>query len=203
MIIVAAGSSSRFGSDKMAADVDGRSLLEVTVGRVLEHVTQLVVVCRPRSIGSIEMAGVDVVPGGPTRTASEIAGVDAVRPEADLIGVHDGARPLVSYELIDRLFTLADEVGGAVPVLPSPLIGKEDLVPLREAVVVQTPQVFRADALRHAYRLAARDHFHGHDTADVVARYTGVTVAAEPGDESNIKVTYPADLEAVRIGLRG
>jgi 2-C-methyl-D-erythritol 4-phosphate cytidylyltransferase len=202
LIIVAAGSSTRFEGDKMAAEVEGRTLLEFTIGRVLGLVSQLVVVCSPRLLETIQVDGVDLVPGGPTRTASEIAGLDAVAPDAELIGIHDGARPLVSPRLIERLFARAAEVGGAIPVLALPMMEKKTLKPLNRAVAAQTPQVFRAGSLRLAYRLAERDGVHGQDTADIVSRYTALSMAAVMGDEDNIKVTYPRDLDTVRSWLR-
>ena len=74
---------------------------------------------------------------------------------------------------------------------------REDLSAV-EAAVVQTPQVFRAADLLAAYENAAQDGYAGHDTADVILRYSDLTIRAVTGDPQNIKVTFPDDLERVR-----
>jgi 2-C-methyl-D-erythritol 4-phosphate cytidylyltransferase len=144
-----------------------------------------------------------VVEGGKTRTQSELAGLAALDAGTDLIGIHDGARPLVSPLMINLLFDTAAKVGGAVPVLvPSrPMVRRSDLRPIRDAAVAQTPQVFRGDALRAAYRAAAASAFEGHDTADVMRAFSDLEIAAVAGDPVNVKVTYPSDFDIVRAAL--
>ncbi len=205
MVIVAAGRSLRYGGDKLMTPIAGRPLLAHTIAAVIDHVDRCVVVCREDQVTTVEGLGfpVAVTVGGESRTASEIAGLDVVGPGAYLIGIHDGARPLVTGELLDRLYEAAAEVGGAVPVVDprAPLVERATLMPVTDARYAQTPQVFRAGPLLDAYRQAVESGFEGHDTAAVVQTFVDVEVRGVPGDPSNIKVTTPADMESVRSVL--
>lgn len=201
MIVVAAGQSSRFGAEKLLIEIAGRPIIGHTVEAVRDAVDTCVLVCRHDLIGHLESLelGVDIVPGGPTRTSSEMAGVAAIGSDPDLIGIHDGARPAVTRDLIDRLFESAARVGGAVPVLdPSKLyLDKTTEQPLSGVVAVQTPQVFRGPELRTAYSSAARNGVTGHDTVEIMQRFSDVRIAAVPGDPENVKVTYHEDVDQV------
>lgn len=201
MIVVAAGQSSRFGAEKLLVEIAGRPLIGHTVDTVRDAVDTCVLVCRHDLIERLESLdlGVDIVPGGPTRTSSEMAGVAAIGSDPDLIGIHDGARPAVTRDLIDRLFDNAARVGGAVPVLePSTMyLDKTTEQPLSGVVAVQTPQVFRGPELQTAYSSAARNGVTGHDTVEIMQRFSDVRIAAVPGDPGNIKVTYPEDVDRV------
>jgi 2-C-methyl-D-erythritol 4-phosphate cytidylyltransferase len=205
MVIVAGGESSRFGGDKLMTPIAGRPLVAHTVAAVAGSVDICVLVCREDQADTLTgfVAGVTVVAGGPTRTQSEMAGLAAIPDDVELIGIHDGARPLVSPALIGLLFDTAAEVGGAVPVVQParPLVRRSDLGHPLQAAVAQTPQVFWGRDLQAAYRAAAAQGFEGHDTADVVGAFSSITVAAVDGDPTNIKVTYQSDLEAVKAAL--
>ena len=206
MIIVAGGTSSRFGGDKLMTPIEGLPLVLHTVAAVSRNVDRCVLVCREDQIESLKAIDSDVVmvAGGMTRTGSELAGVAEIDDAIELVGIHDGARPLIGAELIEQLFAVAAEVGGAVPVLePSaPLLRRRDLAPVEGARLAQTPQVFRAGPLVAAYRRAAAEGFEGHDTADVVRAFSDLAIAAVEGDPGNLKVTYRADLEAVKEALK-
>jgi 2-C-methyl-D-erythritol 4-phosphate cytidylyltransferase len=201
MVIVAAGSSTRFGSEKLLTEVGGIPLIAHTVAAIRAAVEQCVLVVKDDQIGPLTAMelGVDIVAGGATRTESETAGLAAV-PPSRLIGIHDGARPAISPSLIEQLFEAASRHGGAVPGLapPGPLIQRESLKPVKGAIAVQTPQVFWGPELKSAYEAANRSGFTGYDTADVVHNFTNLEVVIIPGDPDNIKVTYPEDLEKVR-----
>lgn len=185
----------------MLTPVDGRPLMEITVERVRPHVRQCILVCRADQLSVVESMKLDVqiTVGGPTRTTSEMAGLKALRRVPSLIGIHDGARPNLGPHLIEELFDTAQMIGGAVPVIePSRmLIDRGTLVPIENAVAVQTPQVFRARELIDAYRIAEEEGFTGHDTLDIVQRFSNLEVAAVDGSPTNIKVTYPVDLARV------
>jgi 2-C-methyl-D-erythritol 4-phosphate cytidylyltransferase len=201
MIVVAAGSSTRFGSDKLLSDVGGSPLIAHTVAAIKPVVDHCVLVVRGDLVGGFRSMnlGVDIVAGGATRTESETAGLAAV-PPSRLIGIHDGARPAISPTLIEQLFETAKRHGGAVPgQAPSaPVIDRGSLKSVEGAVAVQTPQVFWGPELKSAYEAANRSGFTGYDTADVVHNFTNLEVVVIPGDPDNIKVTYPEDLERVR-----
>ena len=138
-----------------------------------------------------------VVAGGETRFHSVRNGLDVVASDG-LIAVHDGVRPLVAPSVIAACFAAAADGGAAVPVVPVVESVREvdadggsrpvDRARLR---VVQTPQVFRADVLRAAYRLPYDPRFT--DDASVVEA-SGVAVHLVPGNRENIKLTTPMDL---------
>ena len=204
MVIVAGGSSERFGQDKLMVEIGGRALIAHTVSAILPLVDECTLVVREDQLGPIHELdlGVRVVAGGETRTQSEIAGLSAIASAA-LIGIHDGARPTPNAAMIERLFSTAAEFGGAVPGLPThrTLVNRDDLSTVQGTVRVQTPQVFWGPELRAAYLAAARESFEGHDTADVVRRFTKLEIALVEGDPDNIKVTYREDLQVLRDRL--
>lgn len=207
MIVVAGGSATRFGGEKLMAEVAGEPLISHTVASVSGSADITVVVTRPDIVEPMTRLGLDAVitQGGRTRTDSELAGLAALGKEYDLIGIHDAARPLVSPDLVERLFQRADEVGGAVPTLEPTqfLVDRRRLAPVNDLVTVQTPQVFRGPELFAAYVHAARTGFEGHDTVDVVERFGDLDIAAVAGDPGNVKVTFQADLDVVRSRLEG
>lgn len=201
MIVVGGGSSSRFGRDKLLAEVAGKPLVWHTVSAVRDLVDKCVLVSHPDAIEKISrmLPGIEVVPGGSSRTVSEMAGLAALGDEFDLIGIHDAARPLVDPELVNRLFVAAEATGGAVP-LQEPadlLIERQVLKPVERPGVVQTPQVFRGPELLAAYVRSAQADYDGHDTVEIVHRFGDLKIVAVGGDPANIKVTYPEDLEIV------
>lgn len=204
MVIVAAGSSTRFGADKLMSDVAGQPLIAHTVAAVKPAVDMCVLVAREDQIPELKALdmGVEIVPGGATRTESETLGLVEV-PPSRLIAVHDGARPMITRRLIDQLFEAASLHGGAVPGLPpaTALVERDGLIPVHGAMTVQTPQVFWGPELKAAYLAANQSGFSGYDTADVVGNFTNLEVAVVPGDPNNIKVTYPEDLDRVRLSV--
>ncbi len=202
MIVVAGGSSARFGDDKMMAMIAGKPLVVHTLEAVASAVDRCVLVCRADQIEALEGQALDadIVPGGSSRTTSEMAGLAALGGRAELIGIHDGARPLVPFRLIESLFEVAARTGGAVPVLDpdEPVISRDTLRRMDAVAIVQTPQVFAGEPLMAAYVQAAQADYEGHDTADVVGRFSDIEIAAVAGDPGNVKVTYQEDLETVR-----
>jgi 2-C-methyl-D-erythritol 4-phosphate cytidylyltransferase len=195
-IVVAAGGGSRYGARTQFAVLCGSRLVDraVTVaGRACDDV---VVVLPP----GVDWDGVPVsaaVAGGASRPESVRAGLRAVAPGCDVVVVHDAARPLASPPLFAAVIdAIRDGADGAVPAIALTDTVKQvehDRVVAtvaRDALVaVQTPQAFRADALRAA-------HAAGGDATDDAAlvEAAGGTVVVVPGDPSNLKVTTPADL---------
>jgi 2-C-methyl-D-erythritol 4-phosphate cytidylyltransferase len=205
MIVVAAGHSLRFGTDKMMTPVAGMPLVAHTVASVAGHADLCILVCREDQIPALNELDLDVVlvPGGPSRTASEMAGLSAVGGRVGLIGIHDGARPLVSSDLTEALFETAAEFGGAIPLIEPdiPLVHKADLSPATGAGFAQTPQVFRGEELLAAYVKAAGIEYEGQDTAEIAQKFSQLAIKGVPGDPLNIKVTYPEDLALVTAAL--
>jgi len=221
-ILLAGGSGTRLGTgdNKAYLPLGGRPLL---VWSLLSFercslVDDVVLVTRDedraRAREAASAAGVtklrDVVIGGPTRHASEHAGLDAIADrigtgEITLVAIHDAARPFVSDELLTRLLVTAAERGGSVPALPvgTPYLvrpgigsGAAEVVWTDDLRRMQTPQAFHARALLAAYRAATAAGFHGVDTAETVEHHGDLTVAVIPGDPDNRKVTFADDLRA-------
>ena len=221
-VVLAGGSGTRVGADrnKVLLALGGASLLEHSVGRAagVPGVTVVVVVVRqgdeqvvaPVLLGD---AGVPVVtaPGGTTRHGSELSALRLLAPriesgEVDVVAIHDAARPLASSALWTRVVATAREHGGSLPARPAPGVvataGLAGPAPGAEWVTVQTPQAFRAAPLLAAHLAAERDGFDGTDTAACVAAYTDLRVVAVPGEATNLKVTYAADLPLAERLLR-
>lgn len=212
-VVVAAGSSLRMGGvDKLGATLAGRPLLAWSVESMAaaRSVRRVVVVAAANRVQELSEAdwlralSASVVAGGETRSASVLAGVRACHAEVVLI--HDGARPLVSPELADAVALAAAENGAAIPTVPisdslktltdATITGA---IGLERLVAAQTPQGARRSLLLDAFDAAAGRSFS--DEAGLLQAH-GVRVAAVPGEVTNIKVTRPDDLELVRAIAR-
>lgn len=204
-MVVAAGSGQRFGGPKQFADLHGRPLVAWSVAAA-RTVAEGVVLVLPAGQGplvppsGVPAAGVDaVVAGGATRSDSVRAGLAAVPETAEVVVVHDAARPLATAALfaeVVRVVRAPDGPDGAIPGLPVSDTVKRvtgdrvgQTVPRDELVAVQTPQAFRAPALRRAHQgePSATD-----DAALLEA--LGLEVRVVAGEPWNIKVTTVGDL---------
>jgi 2-C-methyl-D-erythritol 4-phosphate cytidylyltransferase/2-C-methyl-D-erythritol 2,4-cyclodiphosphate synthase len=164
------------------------------------EVTELIVVLHPEDMGLATTLRTDTplrcVAGGAARSDSVAQALEAVTDADAIVLIHDAARPLVSAELIARVIDGVREVGAAAPalrVVDALWTGAEDRVTglrSREGLYrAQTPQGFRAGAIRAAHAVAT-----GEPADDVeLARAAGVPVAIVAGDEQNFKITYPQD----------
>ncbi len=145
--------------------------------------------------------------GGATRQETVANALSALPPDVELIAIHDGARPLVSRELLDRLIQTARQYGTAVPALPVAETLKradsegrvEQTVPRESLYRVQTPQIFRADWLREAHNRARQQgDLSATDDASLLEK-AGYPVQLVHGDPKNLKLTTPEDLELIRL----
>lgn len=207
-IVVAGGSGARFGAPKQFEDLAGRRVIDRSLDAALAANPDGVVLVVPPSHLSEEADrahGVVVRAGGDTRSASVRAGLEAVPDEADVIVVHDAARPLAPPSLFQRAASAvrsgADGVVPGVPVtdtikeLAGEPVGGLLGAPVGRTLdrsrlfAVQTPQAFNAAALRRA-------HEGGPDATDDAAlvEARGGKVVFIPGELTNIKVTQPHDL---------
>ncbi len=217
-VIVAAGSASRMGGiDKVMAPLDGEPMILHTVRRFqdCDAIKEIVVVTRPDLLIPImdlchDFAKVKaVVVGGASRDESVTMGLNTLSDKVRLVAVHDGARPLVTWELIDRVVRAANTYGAAAPAIPV----KDTIKVVQGGLVqetpdratlqaVQTPQVFDFDLLRGALRKAKRDGVALTDDCSAV-EHMGMAVKIVEGDEENIKVTTPVDLKIAQMLLEG
>lgn len=201
-IVLAGGASTRMGGgpNKPYLEAQGRPLYWYCLEAfVLAGVDVVVVVTRPED-RPVMPDRIRTAPGGPTRTASEQAGMAALDGvDVDIVLIHDAARPFVTPDLILRLVTTAATVGGAVPALEpaAPMWRRTPggLTPAGSGLRrVQTPQAFRAAPLRTAYRQAAAVDAVSADTAEIVERFSDLEVAVVEGDALAFKVTRPEDV---------
>lgn len=207
-IIVAAGSSTRMGVDKVWADLGGAPVILHSMAALAATpgVTHLVVVAprdRHEAIATLPCpVPVLTVEGGTRRQDSVAAGIAAV-PDAAWYLVHDGARPLVTPALAARVLDAAAGAdGAAIPVVPvTDTIKRVDAggrvvetLDRSELRAVQTPQAFRGDLLRRVHR------DHPGDVTDDAAMLErlGIPVATVEGDLENLKLTTPADFAVAR-----
>jgi len=196
-IVVAAGGGSRFGAPKQFAQLGGRTVIDRAVG-VARDACDGVVVVIPADSAWIPPAGVRRTDGGATRSDSVRAGLALVPDDAEVIVVHDAARPLASRRLFDRVVqAVTDGADGAVPALPVTDTVKRvdgnrvvETVSRDGLVGVQTPQAFRADLLRTVHRSGRVDT----DDAALVEAGGGVVVVVD-GEPCNVKLTVADDLD--------
>jgi len=227
VVVVAAGSSRRMaGQDKLEARVGHRSLLSWSIASFadLAEVDRIVVVTAPDRAERLRLAGwlpdrvSAVVPGGARRQESVAAAIRHLGAEdgpgrdrsGRVVLVHDGARPVVTRELIRRVAAAAEAHGAAIPVVPIAETVKQIRGAFVEATVdraalalAQTPQGLRRSLLEEAYRrFPAEGPETWTDEAALLEACT-IPVHAVAGDPGNIKVTVPADLARVRAVLTG
>lgn len=215
-VIVAAGASTRMGgADKSQALILGRPALQwaVEAMRGAIAVRRLIVVTSPDRMAELRATpwvvegSVTIVAGGARRQDSVARGVR--ESDADVVLVHDAARPLASSRLIDRVAEAAAVHGAAIPVLPV----IDSLKRVSDGLVTGTAdraELFRAQTPQGARRellAAAIDSFAGGpdlfgDEQELLARH-GVDVVTVPGEPAALKITEPTDLELVRALAAG
>ena len=213
-VIVAAGSASRMGGiDKVMAPLNGEPMIVHTV-RAFQNcdaIREIVVVTRPDLIRTVMGLCKDmdkvraVVAGGDDRPESVRNGISALSDKVKLVAVQDGARPLVSWQVIDRTVRAANTYGAAAPAVPVKDTVKEvadGLVvttPDRSRLqAVQTPQVFDRDLLQVALKKAKENDTAITDDCSAV-ELLGMKVKIVEGDEHNIKITTPVDLKIAQL----
>jgi 2-C-methyl-D-erythritol 4-phosphate cytidylyltransferase len=207
-VVVAGGSGQRFGQMKQFALLAERPVVEWAVAACRPSAGGVVLVL-PRDAAADVAHGADVVvEGGATRAESVRLGLAAVPYDAEVIVIHDAARPLASDALFRAVIAAVSsgEAGGAIPGVPvSDTIKVVDgthtvtrTLDRSSLVAVQTPQAFGAALLRRA-------HAQGGEATDDAAlvEALGATVRVVPGDPRNLKITTPADLGTAERLLRG
>ena len=213
-VIVAAGSASRMGGiDKVMSPIKGEPMIAHTVRafQQCDAIKEIVIVTRQdlilpisdlcKAFPKVKI----VVAGGKSRQESVSLGLNALSDKVKLAAIHDGARPLVSWQLIDLTVRMAHNYGAAAPAVPvkdtiktvEGGLAKEtpDRSKLR---AVQTPQVFDFDLIRGALKQAKLEGAELTDDCSAVERMN-MTVRIIDGEETNIKVTTPMDLKLAEL----
>ena len=219
VVVVAAGSSTRMGTDKLMLTLGGIPVIVRTLKAVeaAPSVDEIILVTRedmmvPLSQLCQEFAMTKVtkvIRGGKTRTESVRLGTLEASGDAQVIAIHDGARPLVTTEVIESVIAQALESGAAAPAVPV----KDTIKVARKGVVestpdraslfaVQTPQVFEASLIRAALQKALDDGAEMTDDCSAVERL-GMKVVLTEGDVRNLKLTTPEDILTAEALLEG
>jgi len=216
VIIPAAGSSSRFGGprNKLLETLDGQAVIARTVATFLAR-ADVARVILPTALPELATLlprdpRVLLCAGGQTRAHSVWEGLKNVPESIEWVAVHDGARPLVSQELIDRTLEAARTFGAAVPALAVALTIKQARGPLPAAVektiprenlwAMQTPQVARRAELLRAFETCPIPLASVTDDVQLI-ELAGGHVWLVPGEERNLKITTPLDLKLAHLLL--
>jgi 2-C-methyl-D-erythritol 4-phosphate cytidylyltransferase len=216
-LIVAGGSGLRMGSNipKQFMELDGIPVLmrTISVFLTLKATPEVVLVLPETQIAAWQGlckkhhfdANVRIAPGGVTRFESVKNGLEQLAADESLVAIHDGVRPLVTHEVVERCYTMAARQGCAIPAVQpveSVMVassGKFIPFPRNDVLLVQTPQTFRAAIIKQCYNQPYSELFT--DDASVAAA-CGVELHTVEGNRENIKITTPADLLTARALLQ-
>lgn len=206
VILPCGGSGSRTGLsyNKLFADIGGSKVIEKTISAFCRsNVDKIIIACSERDENAFKQIAenydknIITVRGGETRGDSVYNAL--LVSDADMVAIHDGARPFVSESVIDAAFDTALEKGTAVVCIPvtdsirKKTEGGSVAVDRSQYFSVQTPQVFDRIKITRAYELARKDGYVATDDATVYEKYAG-EVAISPGDPANKKITTASDL---------
>ena len=208
VIIVAGGSGRRMGSTlpKQFILVGNQPILARSINRIREALPKAeIVVVLPEAhvamwqnlAARFEVATHKIAHGGAERFHSVKNGIDALSQDVEIIAVHDGVRPLASKKLIIKLILEAEKCDAVIPAIAPPdsyrIVEGDDssIIDRSKLRIIQTPQVFNAEALRKAYTQPFSTIF----TDDAsVAEAAGYKVTLCEGERENIKITTPSDI---------
>jgi 2-C-methyl-D-erythritol 4-phosphate cytidylyltransferase len=200
-IVVAAGSGRRFGGAKQYEPLAGRRVVDWSLDAAAAVAEGIVLVVAPGHAADDEPGATAVVPGAATRSGSVRAGLRRVPADAEVVVVHDGARPLAPADLfaavVDAVRAGADAAVPGVPVVDTLRARAGGVVDRDGLVAVQTPQAFRAGALRGAHAQEGE----ATDDASLVEAAGGKVVVVN-GSPTNLKITRPDDLVVAEALLR-
>ncbi len=219
VVIVCAGNSTRMGGvNKILLPLGERKVIGVTMQafQACDSVSEIIIVAREDDIPAIqaeaEAAGITKLAacttGGATRQESVINGIKKISKETQLVAVHDGARPLVKPEHIEKVIKDASVFGGATLGVPVKDTIKAvdggliiDTPPRSSLYITQTPQIFKRDLYFEGIDFALE---HGLDFTDdcQLVEAIGGKVAMTVGDYTNIKITTPEDIDIAEVLLR-
>jgi 2-C-methyl-D-erythritol 4-phosphate cytidylyltransferase len=212
-VIAAAGSGERLGAGgpKAFVPLAGKPMVEWSIAafRACDSVRSIVVAAPPGHVHDFGGHDLGVVAGGATRAQSVANALEAVGTE--LVAIHDAARPLLTAQLVEALVARLDaepDAAGVIAAAPVTDTIKraggalviESTVDRSRLWAAQTPQVFRADALREALAVDEEERDVATDEATLVEA-AGGTVLIHPTSTENLKVTTPLDLRVAELLL--
>ena len=214
-IIVAAGSGSRMGGDipKQFISVGGKPLLRHTIEKFLSlsfPVGIIVVVNQEKKeywkkyCQDYDFMDRYAIPSGGITRFHSVQNALQYLPDDSVVAVHDGVRPFVTKEFLEEMFRQGEELGNAIPAIAPvetvrEVSGPESYILRRDDIrLIQTPQVFRSEVIKAAYKLPYDPKY----TDDAsVAEAAGYRINLVDGLKYNIKITTPEDLEIAKLWL--
>ncbi len=214
-IITAAGQGKRMGMSKQFIEINGKALLEWTLAafQKAEAVDAIVLVVNEEDIEKARKFKFPkikrIVAGGKERQDSVRNGLNALPEDTEMVVIHDGARPMITGEIIKRAVSEAEKNGAVVVGVPvSDTIKKVDPKTLEIAGTVdrtelwaaQTPQVFKKELILRAFKEGAAKHKVTDDS--MLAEKLGIPVKMVMGSYRNIKITTPEELGIAEKYLR-
>ncbi len=216
-IIVAAGSSTRVGFDKLFAQIGDRLVIQYSL-EAFERarcVDEIVVVCHAHKIDAARALASSmkkirvIVPGGARRQDSVLSGLNNMADLAEFVAVHDAARPLITAAEIERVFSAAQNYEAAVlaaPVTDTLKLGDDEQfvsgsVDRARVFAMQTPQIFRRDLLLNAFGHVTGKALHITDEVSAV-QLLGAKVAIVPAQDHNMKITFASDLPVAEFLMK-
>jgi 2-C-methyl-D-erythritol 4-phosphate cytidylyltransferase len=218
------GSADTTGtSRKQFMLLDGSPILVHTVRKFAscDRVNQIIVALRKDDLEwvaellakEVPNVTIKVVEGGNSRQESVENAFAAIAADTAIVAVHDAVRPFIEVDTISRAIDEAAESGAAiVGIVPVDTVKQvhsaqshgakvRATIPRERLVLAQTPQVFRFEVLKRAFEAARADNFVGTDESSLVERLDEGEVTVIPGNERNIKITKPGDMELARLFL--
>lgn len=211
LLLVAAGTASRMGGiDKVLCELGSIPVIvraiqpfqesdlihEIVVVTRRELMVEVGQLCRLYQLTKVTR----IIPGGADRRESVQLGLGELSAKAVLVAIHDGARPLITREVLEAAVLRASLAGAAAPGIPVKDTVKlteggvvKETLPRERLCAIQTPQVFEVSLIKAALARSVTDGVSLTDDCSAVERL-GFTVVVTPGSEENIKLTTPGDL---------
>ena len=206
LIITAGGTSSRYGKNKLLEKIDGKEIIFHTLDAFCGFdFSQKIITVTEELKNAIEplIKDTELVKGGKTRQESVFNGLKALSADTDFVIIHDGARPLVTKETIEKCLEKAKKTGASIVAVKAidtiKVVDNDGLIvstPNRETLwCVQTPQIFDYKLIFDAHKKLEGENFS--DDAGLL-EHLGKKVYVSEGAYSNIKITTPGDLELMK-----
>ena len=218
-VIVCAGNSTRMGGiNKILLPLGNRLVIGITMQafQACESISEIIIVARdsdiPEIIKEAENAGItklkECTTGGNTRQESVINGIKKISKDSQLVAVHDGARPLIKPEHIEKAIKDAKVFGGAtlgVPVKDTIKVVDDGIItdtpPRKSLYITQTPQIFKRNLYFEGIDFALEHGLYFTDDCQLVEAIGG-KVYMTTGDYTNIKITTPEDIKIAETLLK-
>ena len=215
-ILLAAGLSERFESDKLFALYKDKELIRYPLETFLncDEIDSIVIVCNETNIKKTKEIlnsyvidkKFELIIGGKTRQESEIFALNTLKlmdiDNNDLVAIHDCARSFLPKDLLKELIAEAKIHGSCSPYIKTSLYSKSSQELLTDNLVeIQTPQIFEYEILEDAYLINAEQEMISHDTTQQVSKNLNIESKVILGSDLNLKITYTEDLETIKLKL--